>query len=241
MTTAYITDSRFAGHTLEGHVEHAGRLAAIQAVLDKHGIPGRTLQLTPTAASDEQIRAIHTDSYLELLNWTTTQRGLQLGPDTYVLPQSFEIATLAAGAAIRGVDAVMSGEAQNALVCARPPGHHATPSMGMGFCLLSNVAIATRHAQRAHGVQRVLIVDYDVHHGNGTQDAFYEDPSVMFLSTHQHPWYPNTGTLNEIGEGEGRGATVNVPLPAGVGNEASGRCTSRLCGRWRAASSRSLS
>jgi acetoin utilization deacetylase AcuC-like enzyme len=218
MTTAFITDSRFAGHSLEGHVEFAGRLTAIQSLLDKQGIPARTLQLAPSPATEEQIAAVHTDKYLEFLTWTETQKGLQLGPDTYVLPQSFGIAKLSAGAAIRGVDAVLSGEAQNALVCARPPGHHAKPSLGMGFCLLGNVAIAARHAQTAHGLQRVMIVDYDVHHGNGTQDTFYEDPSVMFLSTHQHPWYPGTGMVGETGEEEGEGTTVNVPLPAGVGD-----------------------
>jgi acetoin utilization deacetylase AcuC-like enzyme len=219
MTTAYITDTRFAGHTLKGHAEYAGRLTAIQSVLDNHAIPARTLQLTPTPASDAQLKAVHSQDYLDLLAWTETQKGLQLGPDTYVLPQSFGIAKLSAGAAIRGVDAVLTEEAANALVCARPPGHHAMPQTGMGFCLLSNIAIAARHAQSAYGLKRILIVDYDVHHGNGTQAIFYDDPSVLFISTHQHPWYPGTGTANETGTGEGKGATINVPLPAGVGNE----------------------
>ncbi len=219
MTTAYITDSRFAVHTLAGHAEYAGRLTAIQEALDQHGVTSRLLTLTPVEASDAQIRAVHTDDYLQLLAWTETQRGLQLGPDTYVLPQSYAVAKLSAGAAICGVDAVLTGEVHNALVAARPPGHHATPQMGMGFCLLANISIAARHAQHTHGLKRILIVDYDVHHGNGTQDIFYSDPSVMFVSTHQYPWYPGTGAVNDIGEGEGVGATVNIPLPARVGNE----------------------
>ncbi|MCC7452252.1 MAG: histone deacetylase [Anaerolineae bacterium] len=218
MTTAYVTDTRFSGHTLQGHVEHAGRLAAIHELLDSYNLPARMTRLTPLSASDEQILAVHTERYLELLTWTATQRGLQLDSDTYVLPQSFEIAKLASGAAIRGVDAVLNKEADNALVVARPPGHHATPQKGMGFCLLNNIAMAARHAQNAHSLKRVLIVDYDVHHGNGTQDAFYSDPSVLFISTHQYPWYPGTGAATDTGAGEGAGATVNIPLPAGVGN-----------------------
>jgi acetoin utilization deacetylase AcuC-like enzyme len=228
MTTAYITDTRYAAHTLDGHAEFAGRLIAIHELLDKHRMPDRMLKLTPEPATQEQLLTVHTADYLEVLAWTQTQKGLMLGPDTYVLPQSFDIAKLAAGAAIKGVDAVMTGQAANALACARPPGHHATPQSGMGFCLLGNVAIAARHAQNAYGVERVLIVDYDVHHGNGTQDIFYTDPSVMFISTHQYPWYPGTGAVDEIGEGEGLGATVNIPLQAGVGDEGYGQAYEQI-------------
>jgi acetoin utilization deacetylase AcuC-like enzyme len=219
MTTAYITDPRFAAHTLAGHSEYAGRLTAIQEALDRQGVTGRMARLAATEATEAHLRAVHSAEYLQLLAWTETQKGLMLGPDTYVLPQSSGVARLASGAAIRGVDAVLNKEADNALVCARPPGHHATPQMGMGFCLLNNVAIAARHAQNAHGLKRVMIVDYDVHHGNGTQDVFYADPSVLFVSTHQYPWYPGTGAVDEIGTGEGVGATVNIPLQAGVGDD----------------------
>ena len=219
MTTAYITDSRFDAHTLAGHVEVAARLVAIRDVMAAQHLPDRMLAVTPVEATHDQLCAVHTGEYLDLLTWTETQRGLMLGPDTYVLPESFRVARLSAGAAISGVDAVLKGNADNVLVCARPPGHHATPSMGMGFCLLSNVALAVRHAQRAYGLNRVMIVDYDVHHGNGTQDAFYADPDVMFVSTHQYPWYPGTGALTEIGTGAGKGTTVNVPLPAGTGDK----------------------
>src|SRR5258708_6476225 len=219
MTTAYITDTRFDAHTLAGHAEFAGRLTAIHELLNQYGLPQRMLEVAPSPPTDDQLLAVHTADYLELLAWTETQKGMQLGPDTYVLPTSYGVAKLSSGAAICGVDAVLSGKANNALVYARPPGHHATPQMGMGFCLLSNVAIAARHAQIAYGLQRILIVDYDVHHANGTQDVFYDDPSVMFISTHQFPWYPGTGKLNDIGTGKGEGATVNVPLPAGAGDQ----------------------
>jgi acetoin utilization deacetylase AcuC-like enzyme len=144
-----------------------------------------------------------------------------LDADTYMLPQSYDIALKSAGGAIAAVDAVMAGDAANAIAAIRPPGHHATPTRGMGFCLFSNIAIAARHAQAAYPdtIKKVMIVDYDVHHGNGTQDAFYEDGSVLFVSSHQYPFYPGTGALADIGEGDGKGATINMPLRAGVGND----------------------
>ncbi|HVO42034.1 MAG TPA: histone deacetylase, partial [Aggregatilineales bacterium] len=218
MTTAFITDTRFGAHTLKGHVESAPRLDAIQKVLAEAKVTAEMTPLTPIAATDAQIGAVHAADYLELLAWTETQRGLQLGPDTYVLPLSFGIARLSSGAAIVGVDAVMNGIADNALVCSRPPGHHATTSMGMGFCLLNNIAIAARHAQNAYSLKKILIVDFDVHHGNGTQEIFYADPSVLYVSTHQSPLYPGTGTIDDTGGGPGLGATVNIPLPPGTGD-----------------------
>ncbi|MCS6871977.1 MAG: histone deacetylase [Anaerolineae bacterium] len=219
MTTAYITDSRVQVHTLAGHIENAGRLAAVQARIAADPIAAQLLALTPEPVSDAQILTVHTQEYLDLLKWTEQQNGVQLDADTYALPESFSAARLSCGAALRAVDAVCSGEADNALVATRPPGHHAVPDMAMGFCLLANVAIAARHAQREYGVERILIVDYDVHHGNGTQDIFYEDSSVYFCSTHQSPWYPGTGALEEIGTGAGKGTTLNLPLPARVGDE----------------------
>jgi acetoin utilization deacetylase AcuC-like enzyme len=139
--------------------------------------------------------------------------------DTYALPESPEIARLAAGGMIDTINAVLSGEADNGLVAVRPPGHHATPDRAMGFCLLNNIAIGARHAQAEHDIKRVMIVDIDVHHGNGTQDIFYDDDSVFFLSTHQAPpFYPGTGAEADTGTGAGKGATLNIPLPTGVGD-----------------------
>lgn len=218
MTTAYITDTRYAEHTLTGHVERAERLQAIHTLLKAEGVENQLRLLAPEPVTDSQILSVHTERYLDLLKWTTTQPGTMLDSDTYVLPRSFEIARLSAGAAVRGVDAILSGEAQTALVCARPPGHHAVPDTGMGFCLLSNIALAARHAQSQYGLRRVLIVDIDVHHGNGTQAVFYTDPSVLFISTHQSPFYPGTGAIDEIGAEAGQGFTLNVPLPAHTGD-----------------------
>lgn len=220
MTTAYITDTRFHVHDLPGHVETAARLKAIHARLDGAGVSGHMLRLAPEAATDAQILTVHTQEYLDdILKWTEQQAGVMLGADTYALPKSFGAARLSCGAAIRGVDAVMSGEAHNALVCARPPGHHAVADMAMGFCLLANISIAAKHAQQRYNVKRVLIVDYDVHHGNGTQDIFYHDPSVLFISTHRYGnFYPGTGAIEQIGEGEGRGTTLNIPFGIGVGD-----------------------
>src|SRR5205807_8169279 len=144
-------------------------------------------------------------------------RELSTG-DTAVGPKSLEVALDAAGGVMNAVDAVMEGKARNAFCIVRPPGHHATARRGMGFCIFNNIAIAARHAQRNHAAERVLIADWDVHHGNGTQDIFYADGSVLFFSTHQHPWYPGTGLAQESGEGKGRNATINCPLPAGSGH-----------------------
>ncbi|GAB4550166.1 MAG: histone deacetylase [Anaerolineae bacterium] len=216
--TAYITDVRVQAHTLSGHIENAARLNAIHTLLDRSEVAARMQQITPVEVSDEKILSVHTEEYLNLLKWSETQQGIQFGADTYALPESFRAARISCGAAVAGVDAVLSGEARNALVATRPPGHHALPDMAMGFCLLANVAIAARHAQTTFNIRKILIMDYDVHHGNGTQDIFYEDAGVLFLSSHQYPFYPGTGDLNDIGAGAGRGFTLNAPLPAGTGD-----------------------
>jgi acetoin utilization deacetylase AcuC-like enzyme len=220
MATAYVTDARYAMHTLDGHPEHAGRLAAVQSTLESESLVERVIKLDARLSSEEDLRAVHVPGYLELLSETAHLDGIgMMDADTYVTPESYAIARLAVGGVLQAVDAVMQGEADNALAAIRPPGHHATPVRGMGFCLLNNIAIAARYAQRVHHVERVLIVDYDVHHGNGTQDAFYADPTVMYISTHQSPLYPGTGSVLETGEGAGKGYTINIPMTAGVGDQ----------------------
>jgi acetoin utilization deacetylase AcuC-like enzyme len=167
-------------------------------------------QIEPASIDERLMRSVHSDQYIELLQLTAKQAGMvRIDPDTYALPISYEIARLSAGGVVCTVDHVLRGEANNGLAVVRPPGHHATINRGMGFCLLSNIAIAARHAQFAHHIERILILDYDVHHGNGTQDVFYEDKSVF---------YPGTGTLIETGEGEGSGYTLNIPLGPGSGD-----------------------
>ncbi len=225
MTTAYTTHARFPEHDLPSHPEHAGRIRAVWQALDQAGLTQRMQTGTVEQVTDEQILSVHTPEYLTLLkrleHLTSTAR---IDSDTYVTPTSVEVARYAAGAAVGCVDAVLSGRADNALAAVRPPGHHAEPGTAMGFCLLGNIAIAARHAQRAYGVERVMILDYDVHHGNGTEAMFYDDPSVLFISLHQGKnsfggrFYPGTGMIQDIGKGKGIGSTINIPLSPGHGD-----------------------
>src|SRR5215471_9792297 len=170
--------------------------------------------VAPRAATHEQLARVHDAEYIQRISETTGQ-ALALDPDTYTSPDSYEVALLAAGAAIDAVERVMSGSHVRALALVRPPGHHAEREHAMGFCLFNNVAIAAAHA-RTLGADRVAIVDYDVHHGNGTQHIFDHDSSVLYMSLHQFPYYPGTGAADEIGGGSARGRTVNVPLEAGA-------------------------
>ena len=220
MTTAFFTDERFSHHTMDGHPEHAGRLEAVVQLLRLQGVYEQLQHIDAAPATDEQLLSIHTQRYLDMLVKTAQiPEGTQLGLDTYIVPQSYELARLAAGGVIAVAEAVWRGDADNGIAAVRPPGHHATPSMGMGFCLLSNVAIAARTLINNSEVERVAIVDYDVHHGNGTQDALYNDADVLFISSHQSPLYPGTGAVHETGVEAGKGFTVNVPLPPGTGDE----------------------
>jgi len=175
--------------------------------------------LLPQAASDEDIARCHGNELIDQLR-TLCERGVPfVDLDTVISRESSDVARLAAGAAITAVDHVFaknSSEGRNAFALVRPPGHHATPNRAMGFCLFNNAAIAARYAQARYGAERVLIIDWDVHHGNGTQDIFYCDPSVFYLSTHQYPYYPGTGAVNETGEGKGAGTTLNIPLSEGT-------------------------
>jgi acetoin utilization deacetylase AcuC-like enzyme len=182
------------------------------------GLTDRFERIKPRAATGEELRYCHTAEYLAVAKRDVDNGRHQLSTgDTDVTPNSWDVALQAAGGVLNAVDGVMAGRAQNAFCVVRPPGHHANAVRGMGFCLFNNVAIAARHAQRKHGVERVLIVDWDVHHGNGTQDIFYTDPSVYYFSTHQWPLYPGTGRADETGAGKGIGTTMNSPYPAGSG------------------------
>ena len=216
MTTALHFDNRYATHTLPNHPEHGGRMDAIYSRLQsKQLLDAVDVLLGNRLATREELKLVHTDTHLDLLAHTATlNQPAMLGFDTYVVPQSYEIARYAVGALLNAVDAVAQNEINNALVCVRPPGHHATPSRPMGFCLLSNIAIAARYAIQNHSFSRVAIVDFDVHHGNGTQDALYDNGEILFISSHESPLYPGSGQMKEIGIGSGRGTTINVPVPA---------------------------
>ncbi len=221
MTTLYVTHDSYKAHRMANsqHPEHPGRIKAVWDVLKEAGLTERMETITPKAVNDEQILRVHTPKHIEILNMISRQDGMMMiDQDTYALPESPHIARLSAGGIVSAVDAVMTGRADNALAAVRPPGHHATPTRAMGFCILSNIAIAARQAQVVHGAKKVMIVDYDVHHGNGTQDVFYDDESVLFVSTHQYPFYPGTGAIQDIGHGAGDGTTLNIPLRAGHGD-----------------------
>jgi acetoin utilization deacetylase AcuC-like enzyme len=219
--TGIVAADAYAEHlTGEGHPERPERVAAIRRRLEADGLTAKLKTIEPAAAADEAILRCHTADYLRIVaeDVADGERRLSTG-DTPLSPKSLAVARLAAGGVVAAVDAVFAGRVRNAFAVVRPPGHHATPGKGMGFCVFSNVAIAARHAQAVHGVKRVLIADWDVHHGNGTQDIFYEDPSVLFFDTHQHPLYPGTGLATETGRGEGEGFTINCPFPAGAGRK----------------------
>ncbi len=211
---AVITDPIFERHETGGHPERPERLEAIAEGL--RGDPellSRIARHAPQPASDAEILACHTPEHLRAMASISGREGA-LDPDTVYSPLTWEAARRAAGAAVGAVDRVLDGAARAAFSLARPPGHHATRKRAMGFCFLNNAAIAARHAQR-HGLGRVLIVDWDVHHGNGTQDIFYDDPSVFYYSLHIEHHYPGTGGEEETGSGPGRGTTLNRPLPRG--------------------------
>ena len=219
-------------HTKSGHPENQGRISHILSFLDKAGVLKDVQLLDPVPATIKQLRRVHASALIERIREVCITGGgtLDLG-DTYATPESYELARLAAGSAIAVVDQILTGQATNGFALVRPPGHHAEYNRVSGFCLFNNVAAAARQAQAVHGVKRILIVDFDVHHGNGTQDIFYDDDSVMFISTHlfmPRMFYPGTGDLRESGNGFGHGYTVNVPLMPNVGDAGYGRILTEL-------------
>jgi acetoin utilization deacetylase AcuC-like enzyme len=219
MATAFFSHPKFLEHDNGAHhPESAARLQSIEAALRRDGLWQRILHPHFEAASSEQLEYCHEPQLIEEIRNMAAVGGGQIDGDTRVSAASYDAASLAVGAALCAVDGVLAGRWQNAFVASRPPGHHATRSRAMGFCLFNTIAIAARHARRAHGLKRVAVVDFDVHHGNGTQDIFYEDGSVFFASVHQWPLYPGTGRPNERGSGAGEGATLNIPLEGGHGN-----------------------
>ena len=197
-----------------GHPERPDRIRRAMRAIQASDYWEELCHIEPTRATLEQIRYAHASDYIDHVR-RCCEREINLDYDTPVMKESFDIARLSAGGLLRAVDAVMLGTVRNAFALVRPPGHHATPSRSMGFCLFNNVGIAARYLQRERGIRKVAIVDWDVHHGNGTQDIFYADPSVFFFSIHQSPLYPGTGAANQTGSGAAIGTTLNAPIPAG--------------------------
>jgi acetoin utilization deacetylase AcuC-like enzyme len=219
--TALLADPIYKQHDPgPRHPEQPARYDAAIHALEHAGLAAKMHRVPVRRANMDEIALCHTAAYIRTVETDFAQGARELSTgDTNIGPKSLEIALDAVGGVLNAVDTVMEGKARNAFCIVRPPGHHATARRGMGFCIFNNVAIAARHAQRKHAAERVLIADWDVHHGNGTQDIFYGDGSVLFFSTHQYPWYPGTGAANEAGEGKGKGLIVNCPFPAGSGRK----------------------
>jgi acetoin utilization deacetylase AcuC-like enzyme len=217
MTVLY-TDPLFLKHETGRHPETPDRLRAITARLEKAGLPKRCARGVIKPLTEEAVAAVHAARQIEQVKQIAAHGGGSADPDTVISPESFNVALHAAGAAVAAVDAVLKGPEHNALCLIRPPGHHATPVRSMGFCLFNNIALAARHAKNAHKLSRILIVDWDVHHGNGTQDIFYADGSVLFFSIHRYGggFYPGSGAADEAGTGKGQGFILNAPIRYGT-------------------------
>ena len=215
MRTGIVTDSSFLAHeTGEGHPERPARLQAISQLLDGRRHPF-LVGVAPREATVEELERVHVPEHVQQVAATARLSRFAFDADTPTSPGSFLAARRAAGGVLELVDAVMDGRVDNGFAFVRPPGHHAERDRPMGFCLFNNVALAAAHLRAARGLSRVLIVDWDVHHGNGTQHSFYRDPSVLFVSSHQYPFYPGSGAAGEVGIGEGEGFTLNLPFPEG--------------------------
>ena len=219
--TAIFRHPVFLEHIKDfSHVESPERLRVLYDAMDDPGATDGCLLPDCPAAGHDLLTLVHDRAHVERVAATAGKAFESLDPDTQTSPLSYEAACRAAGAAAAAVDLVMAGEARNAFCLVRPPGHHAEAGRAMGFCLFNNVAVAARHAIKNHGLSRVLIVDWDLHHGNGTQHRFYDTSAVLYFSTHQFPYYPGTGAAGEMGSGDGEGYTINVPLAAGHNNMA---------------------
>jgi acetoin utilization deacetylase AcuC-like enzyme len=219
MKAGYVYDPIYLRHETGCHPENAQRLEAITAHLEETGLIRQLMQIKPRPATAEELEYVHQASYVSRLQDAGLRGGGWLDGDTVMSPDSYDAALYAAGGAMDATDAVIGSAVNSAFALVRPPGHHATATAAMGFCLFNNIAIAAQHALNKRKLDRVAIIDFDVHHGNGTQDAFYNNPQVLYVSAHQYPHYPGTGTIDETGSGAAEGTTVNIPLPGGSGDD----------------------
>jgi acetoin utilization deacetylase AcuC-like enzyme len=217
--TGIVKDKRYMDHWMgDQHPEGPERLAVTYAMLEESDMAGQFKEVPARRAKKEDLLRVHSESYIKRIEATSGQAYTFLDADTQTCAASYETAVLAVGGLCQAIDMVHSGELQNAFALVRPPGHHAERSQAKGFCLFNNVAVGARYAQEILHLQRVLIVDWDLHHGNGTQHSFENDATILYFSTHQYPYYPGTGALGEVGTGKGTGYTVNVPLSVGFGD-----------------------
>jgi len=219
MKAGLVYDPIYLEHDTGDHVENSRRLVEAMSYLKETGIKEKLTCLPARPASLEELEMVHAPEYISYVKSKAEKGGGWLDPDTVMSPKSYAAALYAAGGVLAAVEAVMKGEVDSAFALVRPPGHHAIHDRAMGFCIFNNVAIAAKFALSKFNLSRVLIADFDVHHGNGTQDAFYADPEVLYFSTHQYPFYPGTGWMDETGTGGGEGTTVNFPMAAGWGDE----------------------
>ena len=214
----FVYDPIFLEHDTGAHPENSSRMTATMELLEESRLLAQLSRFPTRAATPDELALVHDPGFVAAVHRAADEGGGWVDPDTLITPRSYDVAAHVVGGTLNAVDAVICGDAQSAYCLVRPPGHHAGPAYAMGFCLFNHVAIAAAHARRAQGLERVAIVDFDVHHGNGTQDAFASDGGVLYVSTHQYPFYPGTGAATEIGVGAGRGYTINVPMPAGSGD-----------------------
>ena len=212
--TGYVSDSFYLQHETEPHPENPGRLVAIQNRLDSSEFYSNLIPIQPRKATPEQVSMIHDVGYVESVEQSCANEVRNLDADTVISLKSYDAALLSAGAGLTAIDKLIDGSIQNAFCAVRPPGHHAEQDHAMGFCLFNNVGIAARYAQKEKGLNKILIFDWDVHHGNGTQHSFYSDASIYYSSTHQYPFYPGTGAKEETGTSDGLGTTLNLPMDA---------------------------
>lgn len=206
-------------HTNDHHPECRERLISIRNRLKKEGLLSQLPELTPDPTDPETVALVHEREYIDSIKEACRRGVRSLDLDTYLCPNTYEVALLSVGGALAAVEAVMEGKLKKVFALIRPPGHHAEADRGMGFCIFNNVAVAAEVTRRKYKKERILIIDWDVHHGNGTQDIFYQDDGVLYFSIHQSPAFPGTGRIKEIGSGKGKGFTINMPLPAGCGDD----------------------
>ena len=215
METGIVRDLRYMDHNMgDFHPESPKRIEAIYQMLDKD-ILFPYLTIEPRPATEEEIQWVHTSSYVSAIKATSGKERVVLDPDTSTSAKSYEVALLAAGGVLKAIELILQGKIKNGFAFIRPPGHHAEASRAMGFCLFNNVAVGAEYLLKKHGHKRILVMDWDLHHGNGTQNSFYDRNDVLYFSTHQFPHYPGTGHWSETGQGDGEGFTINVPLSPG--------------------------